>query len=439
MKQEEEILENPITSHFKKSIKNSNRKILLAVPFISEFVKELFSSELIDDVEDKRIITRFDDRNINTFNIPALSYLLDCGFKILINNNIHLKLYVTDKDVYITSSNLTKGGFVNNDELTVKIDSLNRDKSESVFEKLWSNQGEGFVNEGVVKDNWDKYTSLKRRNSFEGAIKPKMTIKPIEAFDLRELNIVELFDEIVTSKGTYDWTLDFEIKVNRKRKAVKKRLKEKGFDLAVFYLPEGHLERNQTLFYEFVYGNESKLAGTGLREHQFKECFTHKEFKNVIEFIYPESIGLTPWNLKDEKELLKFCKGLFSFDIPQYKVSLPIRLASFFYPDTFFPIFNLNHMKTVFQGFDNNTTAKLNWEKFFVYTVAFEKLLEDISPASMYAKSIIIYQLHYTILLHNLLSNGVKIDDAIKSFGQKWKQDYGKKAVVYLEKIKALN
>ncbi|CAA0162206.1 phospholipase D-like domain-containing protein [Tenacibaculum maritimum] len=437
MKKEEEILENPITSHFRKSVKNSNKKILLAVPYISSFVKKLFDSELTSDFEDKRIITRFDHSNINTFNIPALSYLIDCGFTILINNNIHLKLYITDKDVYITSSNLTKGGFIDNDELTVKIDSSNRDKSENVFEKLWSNQKAGFVNKDVIKENWDKYNSLKRRNSFEATIKPKTTIKPLDSFDLSKLNVIELFDDIVTSKGIYDWGLNFETKANRKRTAVKEKLKEKGFDLGIFYLPERHLERNQTLFYDFVYGNEYKLAGTGLREHQFKECFTHKEFKNVIGFIYPESLGLKPWNLKDEKELLKFCKGLFSFDIPQYKVSLPIRLASFFHPDIFFPIYNLNHLKTVFEGFGNDTKAKQNWEKLFVYTVTFEKLLEDIT-VSLYAKSVILYQLHYALILHELLDRGINIDDAIKSFGQKWKQDYGKKAVVHLKNINAL-
>ena len=35
-----------------------------------------------------------------------------------LNNNIHLKLYITDNEAYVTSSNLTKGGFEDNIELT---------------------------------------------------------------------------------------------------------------------------------------------------------------------------------------------------------------------------------------------------------------------------------------------------------------------------------
>ncbi|WP_394749327.1 phospholipase D-like domain-containing protein [Spongiimicrobium salis] len=438
MSNREQILINPITEEVRKSTVKSVKHLLFAVPFISGFAKKIIDGDTINQVKDKRIITRFNDSNINTFNIPALSYLLDCGFKILINNNVHLKLYITDNDTYVTSSNLTQGGFVKNDELTIRVAQENESRCKSIFNDLWANQDEGFVNKQTIKDSWDKYNSLKKQDDFSRLKKPKTTTKSLEELSLNKLDTIALFKTIATTREVYEWTLEREIEANRKRNIVKKQLKENGFDLELFYVPKEHHKRNETLFYDFVYGIESKLAGTGLWEKAFKTSFEHPNFKEVVGFVYPESVGLPAWNLKNEEELMRFCKGLFSFNISHFSSALPIRIASYFHPEIFFPIFNLGHLRTTFGALQNKTNAKDNWELLFVYTNTFTRLLKDIS-ISLYAKSSILYQLHYAVELHRLIDEGVRFEDAVKSFGEKWKQNYGRQAVKYLKQINAID
>ena len=195
----------------------------------------------------KKSITRFDESNINTFNLPTLEYLIDKGFEICYNNRIHLKLYITDNDAFVTSSNLTTGGFEKNVELTVKVDNENFENCQGIFNDLW--------------------TESKQEN-----------------FKVGSLNIQQLLDLIFNSKEDYTNRLNLAYSANKSRNQLKDKLKNNDFDLSLFYVPEGHPKRRENLFYNFVYGSESKLAGTGLREAQFKDVFEHPEFKNIISF-----------------------------------------------------------------------------------------------------------------------------------------------------------
>jgi len=133
----EKIFLNPITETLRKSITESENRLNLAVPFISGFAKKIISDKTLNNTINKRLITRFDETNINTFNLPTLEYLIDKGFEICYNNKIHLKLYITDNDAFVTSSNLTNGGFENNVELTIRVDNENFENCQAIFNDLW--------------------------------------------------------------------------------------------------------------------------------------------------------------------------------------------------------------------------------------------------------------------------------------------------------------
>ena len=104
MSTNEAILTNPITSRISECLAQADSRICIAVPFISSFAKTIVREKDVGKVSDKRLLTRFDETNINSFEIPTLFYLLkDCGFEIRFNNKIHFKQYIIDSASFITS------------------------------------------------------------------------------------------------------------------------------------------------------------------------------------------------------------------------------------------------------------------------------------------------------------------------------------------------
>ncbi len=429
----ETILVNPITHAVVNNITTSKTRLYIAVPFISSFAKKILPQECTHDIRTKRLITRFDETNINTFDIPTLQYLLDQGFEILYNNNIHLKLYITDNDAFITSSNLTKGGFENNIELSVKVDTSNVSQCVTIFDGLWAESSLNKITSQLLNDNVDKYNVLKKKQKHQKDKKPKVGTAPVT----NALDIEQLLDEIFTCSDDYDKSIKLAYKANKKRNEVKERLKEDHFNNYPFYVGDDDPDRKNSLFYDFSYGVESKLAGTGLREQQFKDVFESPKFKSVIDYIFPESIGLEPWNFEDDKSLLTFCNGLFDFDIPQYAEAIPIRLASFFYPDTFLPIFKLNHLKDVCETLGLDTEAKSRGEKLYAYNSFLSQKMEDI-PYDNYVKGYIMYRVLYSIKLHKRLSIGDSFIEIKNSFKKKWVKQFIDQAEITLKNIKAI-
>ena len=308
------------------------------------------------------MLTRFDESSINSFNIPTLQYLLECGFEIQYENSIHLKLYIADNDVYISSSNFTQVGFEDNIELTVNIDSNNVAECKTYFDELWEKSSANKITKELLDANFDKYEILKKREKFRNYEQSEININ----LQLGDINIQSIVDWISNEKKDYTDFLSFSYEANIKREKTKIKLL-KGFDIEIFYVPENYAKRRDNLFYEFVYGDEAKMAGTGLREKQFKSVFEHPDFKEVIIYIFPEMVGLEPWNLEDIHVYNVFCTGLFDFDIPQYSEALPIRLASYFYPDYFVSIFKLEDLQKVCESFGLVNDSKKNGERLFVY------------------------------------------------------------------------
>lgn len=429
----QKIILNPISNLIKDSFTETIVKLKIAVPFINSFAKKIINDTNTQSIQHKRLVTRFDERNINTFDLPTLEYLLDCGFEICYNNKIHLKLYITDNNTFVSSSNLTSGGFENNIELTVNIDPENFNKCEQIFDNLWFESQKNRITKDLIDQNLDKYEVLKKRQKFE----KQEPVEVKENFNVDELNIQSLKDKIFNSKKDYNWILKHKYEANKSRNKFKTAIKTQKFDISLYYSPKGHPGRKDNLYHNFVYGIESKLAGTGLREAQFKGSFEHKDFKKVIDFLIPESIGMEPWNLSSKKDLFNFCNGLFDFKIPQYSEALPIRLASYFYPEYFLPIFKLNHLQKVCNTLGIETKAKTKGEKLYAYNLFLKQIMQDVSFDN-YVKSNMIYQLLYSVELYKRIRKGEDFDLIKNSYNKQWIKNHIDQGKSILKSIKAI-
>jgi len=67
----QQILPNPITEHFLHQLYNCNDELLIAVPFISSFIPLALKRKDLDKIKIKRLITRFDEYNLNSFELAS--------------------------------------------------------------------------------------------------------------------------------------------------------------------------------------------------------------------------------------------------------------------------------------------------------------------------------------------------------------------------------
>lgn len=413
----EMIIKNPLTNWIRKSTLKSKDRLNIAVPFLSSFAITLLEEKSTIDIVDKRIITRFDDSSLSSFDLPTLKDLLDLGFTIQYDNSIHLKLYIADKEVYITSSNLTKSGFENNVELTVKIESSNTQNCIDIFNEIWANCAINKLTYDLINDNWGKYEILRKRDIYTNREIKSIKTKPIK---IGNLDLQKIIDEIFNQKIDYSYRNKLVFEANKQREKAKEKLRQ-GFDSLIFYAPEGHELRRDNLFYDFVYGYEVDLAGTGLRELQFQTAFEHSEFKKVINYIFPEMLEMKSWNLNDKDDFQEFCNGIFDFDIPQYIEALPIRLASYFYPEYFIPIFNLNHLQKICETLGLETDVETRGDRLFAYNYFLADNMKAL-PFNNYIKSNISYRILFTVELYNRLNNGETYKDILNNYKENWKK-----------------
>lgn len=245
-----------------------------------------------------------------------------------------------------------------------------------------------------------------------------------------------MINEIFYQKKDYSKIRSLVFEANKAREHKKDLLKQ-GFDSELFYAPVGPRKRRDNLFYDFVYSFEGNLAGTGLREFQFKTVFEHPDFEKVVAYIYPEMIAMNPWNLQDKSILLEFCNGIFDFYIPQYSEAIPIRLASYFYPDIFLPIYRLEHLKKACNALGIDTNAKTNGDRLFAYTTFLSDKMKPL-PFDNYIKMEISYSIIYTVELFNRLNNQENYDAILADYKEVWKKNIiedGRKLLFKLNKI----
>src|ERR1035437_1271361 len=425
------VLKNPITNAIKESINKSFNRLNFAVPFLSSFAISIFNTTHSKRIIERRLVTRFDDSSISSFDLKTLKSLIDFGFEIRFDNNIHLKLYITDNEAFVSSSNLTKGGFEDNVELTIKVDSENKQNCIEIFNEIWENSKGNRITKELIAANWIKYEVLRKREQFVKNGNKNIAINQLEVGDL---DIEQVIGEIFNQNKDYSKIRSLVFEANKIREHKKDRLK-RGFDSELFYAPEGHPKRRDNLFYDFVYSYEGKVAGTGLREFQFKTVFEHPDFEKVVAYIYPEMIGMKPWNLQDKSILLEFCNGIFDFNIPQYSEAIPIRLASYFYPDIFLPIYKLEHLKLVCDTLGIITNAKTKGDRLFAYHTFLSEKLKPL-PYDNYVKMYVSYNILYTIELFNRLNNNENYETILADYKEVWKKTIIKDGLKLLLKLK---
>lgn len=430
----ETIIKNPLTDWIKNSILNSKDRLNFAVPFLSSFAISLLDKQSICEIANKRLVTRFDESSLTSFDLPTLKTLLDLGFEIQFDNTIHLKLYVIDEETYISSSNMTKGGFESNVELTVKTDSANAQNCINIFNEIWAKSSDNKLTYSLIDDNWGKYEVLSKRDKYT-----KKELKSIMSKSIKgsKIELQKIIDEIFNLKIDFYQTAIIVFEANKLRERAKEKIRQK-FDSLIFYAPKGHKLRKDTLFFDFVYGYEVDLAGTGLREHQFQTVFEHPEFEKVVNYIYPEMVGMKSWNLNDNDEFQEFCNGIFDFDIPQYSETLPIRLASYFYPENFIPIFKIDHLKKVCKTLGFETDAETRGDKLFAYNFFLANKMKSL-PYSNYIKSNISYRILYTVELFNRIIGGEKYEEICKDYEENWKKELIDSGKGLLTKLKIID
>jgi HKD family nuclease len=429
------VLKNPITNAIKDSVNKSINRLNFAVPFLSSYAISILNAPHLKKTIEKRLVTRFDDSSISSFDLKTLKSLIDFGFEIRFDNNIHLKLYITDNEAFVSSSNLTKGGFEDNIELTIKVDTENSQNCMNIFNEIWDNSKGNRVTKELIAANWIKYEVLKKREQFAKIGNKNIVTKQLA---VGEIDVQQVINEIFNQKNDYSQTLSLEFEANKLREQTKNKIKQ-GYNSEIFYVPEGHPMRRTSLFYDFAYGYESRLAGTGLRELQFKTVFEHSDFEKVIHYIFPEMMGLNSWNLQDKSILLEFCNGIFDFEIPQYSEAVPMRLVSYFYPEIFLPIFKLEHMNKICEvlGLDTNTNAKTKGDKLFAFTTFLTDKMKSI-PYGNQIKMIISYNSLYTVELFHRLNNKENYESILADYKEAWKRSLIEEGWKVLNKLKVL-
>lgn len=382
-------LVNPIESEIQKALCDATH-ISIAVPFLSfSTVRNLITSNVCN-ILDKRIIVKLDELHSISYDLAAIKHLLEQGFKVRFDNTIHLKLYILGDRIFISSGNLTDGGLKNNFELTVETTEA-ESHVHSVFEDLWLRNVSNEVTLDYIKQNWEKHLFLKKKYPRSKSITP--IIKEVILSSDEET----LIDAVLFEEKNRDWHHHMIGLVNKRRSKFFKQLIDTGFKQEYFYAIEGNSNRKNCLFYQFVYGNEEKLAGTGLRETQFKDVFTSPQFEHIIFYIYPKFKKVNySWDLTDKTEFLNFCKGLFEFNVKSFKEAMPIRLANYFYPEHFLPIFKISHLKEMCAILGYECTSKDRAIQLFEYTQFLNDRLKNV-PFNNFIKSNILYKLLYTM------------------------------------------
>ena len=231
-----------------------------------------------------------------------------------------------------------------------------------------------------------------------------------------DLRTKRLIVTILNHKEDYSEIIALESEASTSRQNTKEKL-IKGYRPEIFYVSQGKPLRNKTLFYDLVYGNECRLAGTGLFESHFQCVFQHKDFEKVVSYMIPEMKGLRPWNFGDDAVLKEFCHGIFDFDIPSYKEVIPIRLATYFYPNLLLPIFKISELKEICGSFHFYSNAKSKGESLFCYN---KYLLSRVKTQSANILKVQkAYLVKFTLELRNRLK-GESYDEILQSCNKVW-------------------
>lgn len=412
------ILLNPITNHLTTSLDNCRQELLIAVPFMSSFAKTILTEKRLTNIRVKRIITRFDSSSIHTFDLDTMQYLLKHDVEIYFNNDIHLKLYIYDDEGLITSSNLTQNGFENKIELSSTIAKEDITQCKEIFNHIYESSKHNVITSSLIEKNYEKFLLLKKRNSY----KRPSSLKNKPVVTNTEIDINKIIPILIRKNNDYTDLSEKLYTLNLQRDSLLKSILSHGLKKSMFYVDKGCSDRESTIHYQIVHGVASKIEGSGLREDHFKDVSKSSQFFQMISYIFPPSIGEENWNLDNKEQMEEYCHGIFDFDIKQYKETMPIRLASYFYPEYFYPVFKLEHFEGICQAFGLQSKYENKGERLFQYTTFLDSKLESI-PYNRHVKMKIAYQIYYIFILKQELRAGMNLDDILNKYLKKWERD----------------
>lgn len=133
----------------------------------------------------------------------------------------------------MTSSNLTKGGFEDNIELTTKVSDTNIQTCSDIFSEVWSNCKSNKVSYDLIEANWSKYEILRKRESYN---KSKRSVIEITQVKTGKIQIRQIIDEAYNiDKEIIEKRQRLSFEANKLREETKHKLK-KGFNKNLFYI-----------------------------------------------------------------------------------------------------------------------------------------------------------------------------------------------------------
>ena len=117
---------------------------------------------------------------------------------------------------------------------------------------------------------------------------------------------------------------------------------------------------------------------------------------------------------------------------------MPIRLASYFYPEYFLPIFKLSELEEICRilGFEIANSSKgarlYNYNKFLL------KQMKAI-PRENHIKSNIAYQLYFAVMILKAKDSDVSFEELLKQNKQTWRKNFLKQGRVIVSDITKRN
>ncbi len=118
------IIKNPWLDDFNKLLKNAEKEILLASPYIKLDIARLITTNVKTSVK-TRYLNSFKLTNYyqGSSDLEALKLFLDKGVSVKSHHQLHAKVFIFDSiRAVVTSSNLTYGGLENNYEYGLLVD-----------------------------------------------------------------------------------------------------------------------------------------------------------------------------------------------------------------------------------------------------------------------------------------------------------------------------
>jgi hypothetical protein len=134
------ILKNPWDESLYNLIKNSKNKLLIISPYIKANAINFMLESYNGNTKSVRVLTRFSISDIcdGASDLDAYKMLIKQDIPVRCVTNLHAKVYLSENEVIITSSNMTMTGLLSNLEFGVKLTNKKLiSEIEEYFNLIW--------------------------------------------------------------------------------------------------------------------------------------------------------------------------------------------------------------------------------------------------------------------------------------------------------------